>query len=154
MTDREEALAQLQLVCEPNDLPTLTPEELEKILDIHLRAVSWSANTIFRVGSRKVYPITRNGLKYRVVISGTTGAAEPTWSTVTEGQTVSGTVTFEEDGFEFSNTYDINAVIKAGCRLKASKAARFPSTTGGMNMSKIYENWLRMAEEYEVPLVG
>lgn len=141
----------LRLACEPEVTPTLSPDELEAILDDNLRAISWAPNTLLKVG-QVVYPLTRNGRRYLVTRAGTSTETEPTWSTF-GSVTITGGAILEDGGYEYPNIYDINSAIEAAWLKKAAKASRFMAT-GGMNMSIIHENCLRMAEQYRMPLVG
>lgn len=152
MSERDDALAELTRACEPDSFPELDSDDLEAIIDDHLRVRNWAATTFFKAGA-VVYPVTRNGRRYSVVISGTTEATEPSWPTSDEGRVVSGGVTFEEVGVEYSSPYDMNGAIRAAWKKKAAKASRLMAT-GGMNMSKIFDNCLKMAEQYETALVG
>jgi hypothetical protein len=152
-TEREFALAELRRLCEPESTPQLEDTEVEQILDSKLRAHSWLATTYYRAGV-SVYPTVRNGRRYVVKIPGISGATEPTsWSTIDGGTVISGGITFEEAGPEFVQLYDMDAAAREAWEKKAAKASRLMKT-GGMDMTKIFENCMKMRDMYQTALVG
>lgn len=69
--------------------------------------MQWAASTAV-VLNQLIQAVTPNGHMYKVVVAGTTGTTEPTWSTTSAGQVVDGTVTWEEAGIAapYSNTFN------------------------------------------------
>lgn len=59
---------------------------------------NWAASTVYTINGLRE-PTTPNGYRYRVKVSGTSGATEPTWPTSGVGSTVAdGTVLWELTG--------------------------------------------------------
>lgn len=137
LTDFTAALIELKRLVQPDVDPLLTysngaavdlTKDLDAILENNKRARTFAVATAHTTG-QVVMPTARNGYRYRVVIPGTSGAAEPTWPTSYEGQVTSGAsnpvLTFEEAGPEFSNIYDVRGAAKEAWMLKASKASEY-----------------------------
>ena len=145
---------------QPDAQPALEPDELEAILDRTRRAQTWEPNKVLTTGTY-VQPTVRNGLKYKVAKSGTTGATEPPWPTkpthwsasIAGRQITDNTVTFEEAGDEFRNVYNVRAAKREAWNVKMSKASQYPQTAG-VDMSKIFEQCRAMRDSYESVLVG
>lgn len=80
---------------------------------------AWAANTAYVAyvkgvsQASVVRPTTANGYQYRCVVAGTSlNGAEPAWSTITFGQTITdGTVTWEMDG-NSGDEYSLTAPLK------------------------------------------
>src|SRR5437870_13103363 len=133
-TDRASALERLLEFSQPGIAPTLTTgtetDEVETILDRNKRASTWAVNTAYKVGDVIMPPI-RNGHRYRCVRPGTSQATDPGyyfWS-LTSGITMQDGVsnpilTWQEDGPEFANIYDVRQATYECWSLRASKAAQ------------------------------
>jgi len=59
--------------------------------------ITWKADTAFTVG-RELIPTIPNGHKYECTTAGTSGATEPTWTTVSGGTVTDGSVIWTEVG--------------------------------------------------------
>lgn len=83
--------------------PYTPPSTLYCALIIASRGYSSNIrNTAINVGDT-VIPTTPNGRLYKCVAAGTSGATDPTWSTVANGVTVDGTVTWQEQSTNIQN---------------------------------------------------
>jgi hypothetical protein len=155
VADRDDALAELTLLVQPNVEPQLTPDELDAILDKHLRAKTWAAETddvptVVAYGEKYI-PTSRNGHVYIAVQGGTVGSTEPSWPTGVESRISDGGVIWEEYGRDWVNPYDLRAAAYAAWNLKAAKATE--RTVGisdgrGQASDYTYLNCIRERDKY------
>jgi hypothetical protein len=160
MNDRELAMAELRSLVQPDSSPCLTPDELEDVLDRFCRATIWESGKAFDVGE-VVLPTVRNGHRYRVVKAGTTAASEPSWPVNNPwylGQTITrqvndGTVTFEDDGADYNNVYDVRGAAYACWNIKTAKAVTLFNTPG-IGIEAIYQHCKEMRSQFESVLIA
>jgi hypothetical protein len=153
-TDRTAALAQLLEYAQAGVVPILTTTattgEVDVILDRNKRASTWVAATAYTFG-QIVQPTTRNGHKYRCIVGGTSGSTEPSWLkgqglTLSDGSS-SPALTWEENGPEFSNVYDIRQAAYECWNLKLGKASQF-ADVGSVKFSQIVDNCTKMRDSF------
>ena len=65
---------------------------------------AWAASTAYNVGD-KIIPTTANGYYYECIVAGTSGTAEPAWTTTVGGTITDNTVTWEVKGKQLVNGY-------------------------------------------------
>lgn len=151
-TERENALEELKLYCDAENIPVIEDEELGTILDGNLLVSTWAAGVSLNA-SRYVYPTVSNGHKYRIVNPGITGTTEPAWSVFEGAQIIDNLVVFEEAGPLLAGVYDLQAAIRRAWEIKAGRASKFMAT-GGANMSVIYDHCQKMIDRYQSAYVG
>jgi hypothetical protein len=166
--DQNAALARLIALCPPDALPCLDTSDLELILDAARRpdyagnpptnvdtTGDWTASSATLAGTVVQQPATKRW--WRAVNSGTTGAAAPEWpnlaGTVRTGQLLTdGTVTWEDHGAEWRPTWNVNAGLAFGWRLKANRAAAlYDATDGDQNLrrAQVAAQCEQRAQRYE-----
>lgn len=161
-TDRTAALVLLTEYLQPTVAPVLTTTastgEVDVLLDRNRKARTWVTATAYVVGDI-IVPVTRNGHRYRCIQPGTSGVAPaftfwPTASgaTVTEGAS-NPILTWQEDGFDSANIYDVRRAAYEGWRLKAQKASQLVNSGGGQ-FEKIYDHCMEMAEKFLQPMIA
>jgi len=158
--ERAVALADLTASVQPDAEPALKRDELEAILDRTKRAQEWTPNTDVTSGTY-LQPTIRNGLKYKVVVSGNTGPVEPSWPTASSSwsglvdsrRVTSGTAVLEEAGDEFKNVYNVRAAKREAWNVKMAKASQYPKTSG-VDMTSLFDHCKAMRDSYETVLVG
>lgn len=146
-TDKEIALDELARMVDPDAEPSFSITELEEVLDSHKRGSRWVAATAYSYGET-VFPLTRNGHVYRVVVAGSTGPTEPAWPTTIGGSVVDG-ASFEEAGADFTNVYDVRAAAEEICMRRAAATAEGVGSETGM-----FEHWSAMARRFARPIIA
>ena len=157
---RATALAQFRLAVQPNVQPQLGNEDLDALLDATARASIWTLSTAYSFGD-VILPTVRNGHSYKCIVAGTAGATEPTWPktdlrTITDGSS-DPVLTWQENGPDFSNVYDVRMALHEACMLRAKLTAPLHSTKqsqSGYELQQIHEHWLKLAEKYAPLLIG
>ncbi len=164
MLTEAEARARLERLVAHTTPPTLDAEEISALLLVAARVDSagalreeagaeWAPSTAYAVGDT-VVPTSRNGVRYRVSVAGTSGAAEPATWPVT-GTVTDGGVTWEIDTATpaaWSPTYDLAAAAAEGWRVKAglvSDRFRFADDGDSYDRDQVFAHCVRMAEQYE-----
>lgn len=161
-TDRAAALLLLTEYLQPTVAPVLTTTantgEVDVILDRNRKARTWVAATAYVVGD-VIVPITRNGHRYRCIQPGTSGTTPaftfwPTSSgaTVTEGSS-NPILTWQEDGSDAANIYDVRRAAYEGWRLKAQKASQFIQA-GDLSFHQVYEHCLDMMDKFRTVMIA
>lgn len=134
ITDRAVALARLQGMLQYASEPALTAGEVSDILDRHVIATTWTADTAYQVGDL-VVPATLNGGMWRCEEGGTSDdTVVPDFDVPDEGytQTVDdGTVAWEYDGPAPPCLWDLRASAYEGWMAKVGKAAGTGSISAG-----------------------
>ena len=82
--------------------------------------------------------------------SGNTGSAEPSWRT---GVITDGDVTYEQDGPDYDNIYDVRGAIQSGWDMKLAKASQYVGTPG-VDMSKIFDHCEKMRSRYDRAMIA
>jgi hypothetical protein len=150
---RHQAYEQLLLHAEPDCTPSIVGEEAA-ILDRHMRCGVWAASTHYGNGDQvQVFP--RNGHRYLCILTGTSSATAPSWST-SEGCTVSdGTTSWYECGKDYENVFDVRAAAHEAWSVKAARASHLVTTSAGnsrVEASLLHEQCRARAREF-TPLV-
>lgn len=163
MLTEAEARTRLERLVAHTTPPTLGADEISALLLASARgdsaaavreqaAAEWKPTTAYADGDT-VVPTVRNGLRYRVSVAGTSGAAEPAWTT--SGTVTDGGVTWEIDTSTpaaWSPTYDLAAAAAEGWRMKAglvSDRFRFADDGDSYDRDQIFAHCVRMADLYE-----
>jgi hypothetical protein len=158
-TDRANALTVLRDLAQETAAPTLTPDEVEAILDRCKFASTWIANKAYNVGD-KVVPAVRNGHYYICTQPGTsqsTAKAFTDWSTVfgqgfSEGSS-DPLLTWEEAGSDLfnpgtagceRNVYDLGRAARECWLLKSRKSTQ-AIDNGEFSFSQWHEHCLKQA---------
>lgn len=155
-TDRARAVSLLNDWAQADTAPTLTPSEIESILERHKVASTWTTSTAYGIGTR-LLPPTRNGYWYRVVQPGTSQSAARTyteWPTALGSQLGDGTSTpvlilevagpdhlFRSEPSDPAsvNVYDVRGAARECWQLKMVKASHFMDA-GDLAFSQVYEH--------------
>lgn len=161
--DKESALTEVALKAQTDSLPKIDSDDLDEIITRNQVAVYWAAGRVIspEMVTRNYYllPFTDNGRRYKILTPGTLGDTENFASLILPQNryvetATNGDVTLEDGGASFTNIYDIKTAIVEAWELKAANASRFMST-GGVNMARLYDNCMKMAERFSnVPLLG
>lgn len=167
--NESEARAKLVDLTAANTFPTLTDEQVDRLLRSSRRVdvdgvlpsddTEWAAATDYVVDDL-IVPTVRSGRAYKVTVAGTSGATEPTWPTV-HGDTVTlDGVTYEDvtdDHAIWSGPWDFNRAAAEGWRIKAANVSNrhdFGSNQGNYNPSQVFEHCVKMAEYYASRQIG
>jgi len=149
---KEAALALLRMLVQPDTTPTLDDVELNAVLDGVQRASFWTLSTVFIFGA-VVLPATKNGHRYVCTQGGTTAATEPNWPTRDSARITDGTVTWEEDGPDYENVFDIRAAAHEAWLMKEAKASVL-FDLGDQKLSQIADRCREKAESFTPILIG
>lgn len=146
----DEALVRLARMVAMDEEPVLYDPDLLRLLDKHKRGTVWAVSTAYAFGVR-VVPATRNGRRYVAAVAGTSGATEPDWPTTDFARIKDGTVTWEEEGLDWTDGYDLLAAAHEAWLEKAAIAAsahRF--SDGGLTLDRqqLIEHCERMAGRF------
>lgn len=167
--DAVAALARLSSLVAAADVPTLSDEDLDDLLDAARRpdclgvsprctsaAPEWTATTAIGVRS-----IIRQGTDpdrwWIAETTGVTGATEPEWPALTglmcvgTSRLLDGDVIWRDAGPEWSPTWDLPAAAAEGWRRKAGKVAADVTVQTGdqtLRSEQLIANCLRMAAVY------
>ena len=157
MTDeeaREKALEDLKRLLPYMAAPQLSDADLDALLDKAKRASTWEAATAYVHGDL-VQPTVGNGLHYKCIQSGTSGATEPIWPTgqasVVDdgaGETIA---RWQEDGPAYKQIYNVRKAAHEGWMMKAGKAALsvdMSGPVGNISGSQIQKQCLEMAKSF------
>lgn len=151
---RATALQKLNDALQPNTEPRLTSQEVERLLDECQRAGIWAAETEYAYGA-VIQPTAGNGRRYKATQSGTSGAAEPTWSVGRESQHTDGAdaspLTWTEDGPAYLGLWDVASAASEGWMMKAGKASvavNLKQQIGGIDASQVYDHCVKQAQLY------
>lgn len=162
-SDRKDALTLLKTYVQDGIIPTLTPADLDAILDNPIRplikrASMWLVNTAYNFGDI-ILPSVKQGHRYRCTVAGTSDpTTEPLWPK-TQGSTITETVidtqgnvlTWQEFGPDFQNIYDVRLAAYRGWMLKAAKASKFYNVRlGGQQFDReqLYQHCLQQAAQF------
>lgn len=152
LTAREEFLS----LCPADVCPMLTEPEITTILAGTKRASVWQASHAYGTGDI-VIPTSRTGHRYIVTTGGTSGATEPSWSKERDATVVGGTVTWEENGYDWNGIlWDITGAARKGWLLKASKASPTADTVVGemqIKSSQLFDHCRAQAESFRSAFV-
>lgn len=143
MAERDDVIAEVKRLAQTAADPVLSDPEVEAIVDAHLQASAWTAETEYAFGN-EIRPTARNGHRYKVVTPGTSGVTEPTWLTGDFSRTSDSTVMWEEAGVDASSPYDVDAAVSEAWRQKAAKATEY----FGKDEQGIYQRCIEMSERY------
>lgn len=137
--------------------PTLDSDDVESILNDAKRGTIWAVATAYVYGD-VILPTVRNGHSYRCIVAGTSEALtadEPNWPTLQGEQITEGAsdplLTWQEDGPDFVNLYNVRSAIHAAWMLKAGKAAGCVTVNIDGQMiaeSDVIKHCLQMAEKF------
>lgn len=157
MSDLEDRTAAIVAVTDracTNDFPELEPSEVEGIVDRNQVAQRWVAEDVVFTSGRKILPLTPNGRIYSVTQGGVLGTTEP-FNSVTFPDTITdGTAILTDAGYALSSVYAVDECVKLAWEMKAAKAARLMASGRNMNMTKVFENCMRMVELNQTALVA
>ena len=130
--------------------PQLSDPEIEKCLDKAKLALIWTASTAFKVGET-VQPTVPNGHRYKCVMGGTSGAAEPDWpkskASVTGDGASDPQLRWQEDGPAYPELYDDDTAACEGWKKKSTKTATMADMSGpvgDLKASQIHKQCLEM----------
>lgn len=144
------AFVRLARMVAMDEEPVLYDTDLLRLLDKHKRGSVWAAATAYAFGAR-VIPATRNGRRYVCVVAGTSGATEPDWPVTDSARVEDGTVTWEEEGLDWSDGYDLEAAAYEAWLEKAAIAAsahRFSDGGLSFDRQQLIEHCTQMAGRY------
>lgn len=160
MSAFSDAYAEVSRAVQPDVEPTLThgdggtadpTKELDSIILASARGALWSAAATLTYG-QIVFPLTRNGHRYRVTTGGTTGSAEPSWGTSDYTSVSDNTVVYEEAGGDFASIYDVRQAKYDAWNLRAAKASARTvelSDARGQATDYRYLNAVRERDRYQ-----
>lgn len=152
---RTAAIAEVVLHAQTEIQPVLLAAEYEAIVDANARATIWTANTAYLVG-QTVLPTTRNGHRYRAIVGGTSHATtEPIWpkskqATIQDGSS-DPVLTWQEDGADYVNVFNVRAAIHQTWMLKAAKASILYATKqsgSDFEQQQVYDHCLKQSERW------
>ena len=137
-----------------NVYPIVSTSVLESLVSATSRHTVRANSTTYYVGNR-VVSVVENGRVYKCVVPGTSNASAPIWPEAGEARTgqivKDGTVEWIDHGPMYSESYDLNAAIRAVWMYKAGQAAMdIDATDGGLSYrsSQIQKQCLEMARRY------
>lgn len=137
-----------------NTYPIVSTSVLENLVSATARHTARANSTAYYVNNR-VVPAVENGRVYKCVVPGTSDASAPIWPEAGEAKTgqivKDGTVEWMDHGPRYSESYDLNAAIRAVWIYKAGQAAMdIDATDGGLSYrsSQIQKQCLEMARRY------
>jgi len=146
----DEAFVRLARMVAMDEEPVLDDTDLLRLLDKHQRGTTWAATTAYVYGDR-VLPTVRIGRRYACAIGGTSDTTEPDWPVTDFAQVTDGTVTWEEEGLDWTDGWDLEAAAHEAWLEKAAIAAsstRF--SDGGLTIDRqqLIQHCERMAGRY------
>jgi hypothetical protein len=133
----------------------VTEDDISRLLDEFKVGSVWVAVTAYAIGD-VVIPATSNGHRFVCVKAGTSGAAEPAWTSSQESRFSDNDVTWEEAGLEV-DLWDLRAAAHRGWMMKAAKASQKADVRIGDNSkskSQIYSHCIEMATRYTPISIG
>lgn len=163
-TDRTAARAELVRLIQPDVAPCLTNtgsgNDIDAILDNNKRATTWTTGATVNVGD-VLLPTVRNGRRYRATKAGVTGATEPSWPAWNSWyqndpiarQVSDGTVTYQDDGADYRNIYDVRAACAEAAEVKMAKAVQYISQPG-VNMQQLFEHCEKLRARFERVMIA
>lgn len=133
--DFSSVVAEVEMLAQVEVEPALDYTEVESIVRQTARASTWVAETDYEYGVY-VIPTTanRNGHRYRVVVSGTSGEDEPAWGTGASSTFTDGTVTFEEAGPHSGSVYDVRRAVQKCLAVKVARDELVDVSADGRSM--------------------
>ena len=155
MSDWSGAYAEVARAVQPDTEPALThgngstadaTKELDAIILECVRGVTWSIGATLSYG-QIVFPTVRNGHRYRVTVGGVTGATEPSWGIYDYATVSDNGVTYEEDGGDYSNVYDVRGAIRKALEAKYTKASVLIQT-GDLSNNQVFEHLEKLLARY------
>lgn len=158
---RVSALDELKRNVQPDVEPALDEAtDLEPLLDAVQRASIWAVSTAYVYGD-VVMPTTRNGHRYKCIVAGTSGTTEPTWLKSTAAQQTDGTsspaLTWQEDGPDYSNVFDVRLASHNAWVMKAGKVSELTDYWIGqqrVSEDQLFTHCMKMADRFAPLLVG
>lgn len=144
------AFVRLARMVAMDEEPTLSDQDLLRLLDKHVRGTVWTAATVYAYGDQ-VIPATRNGRRYICAVAGTSAATEPDWPAVDFGEVTDGTVTWQEAGLDWTDGWDLEAAAHEAWMEKAAIAASahdFQTDQQSFTRSQLIAHCERMAGRY------
>lgn len=133
--------------------PTLTSEEIARVVDGSVRHTVWATGAAVEVGD-KIVPTAFNGRVYEVTTAGTTGATEPGWPSLWSSAWVTvrdNGVTYRDAGVAYRSPYDRTRALRAGWLLKAKKVAHLVDISNGPDrvaLSQRMNHFMEIANRY------
>lgn len=146
----DEAFVRLARMVAMDEEPVLSDQDLLRLLDKHQRGSTWAAATAYAFGER-VIPATRNGRRYVCAIAGVSAATEPDWPVTDWARVEDGTVTWEEEGLDWTDGYDLEGAAHDAWLEKAAIAASAHAFSDGQQRferQQLIQHCERMAGRY------
>lgn len=153
---RAETAEALAPLCSAELYPTLSSDDLLRIVDDCRRVSTHTVSTAYAVGDL-VIPATPNGRQYRCIRAGTSSVTAPTWITDPSlqytGQRVAdgNDLLWQDDGPSAQETYDLRRAVYRAWLEKAGKAAA-DIAVSDMNktvqLQQVHEHCVGMASRY------
>jgi hypothetical protein len=143
---KEIAMGELKRLVQPDTTPKLDDVDLNAILEGVQRASFWLLSTAFIFGD-VVLPATKNGHRYICTQGGTSAATEPAWPTRDAATITDGTVTWQEDGSDFENVFDVRAAAHEAWLMKEAKTSEL-FDFGDQKLSQIADRCREKAESF------
>lgn len=144
--------ARLRSMVQADADPELSNDEIETLLEdnsIPSDYEFWAPTYAYPVGAY-VTPYPGNNHVYIVTGAGTSGAGQPTFSTVPNSVVTDGSVTWREAGV--INSVDLNRAAAQGWILKAGKVANRYNVDMDLHQrlerSKLFDQCMAMAKQY------
>jgi len=155
---RSQAVNQLAFMCQINEYPELTNDEISMLIDNNVRSADWQANHAYVYGDI-VEPVIKNGRYYQCVVAGTSSSASVFPLGYVEYATgigyIDGGITWADAGPANVERYDLRSAARAGWILKAAKVSNLINSKDGsqdIQLEALQKQCLLMAEKYR-PLV-
>lgn len=149
-TQFDEALQRLQLYVQPTVPPVISTSDLQAILRSTAYGTIWTAETVYYYGD-VILPTVRNGHSYVVTVAGTSAATEPDWplyasSILSEGES-DPLLTWQENGPDFSNLYNVRKAIAQAAGVKKTMAAALYAN-GNAQMQQVFDHWEKVEQAH------
>jgi hypothetical protein len=155
---RSQAVNQLAFMCQINEYPELTNDEISMLIDSNVRSADWQANYAYVYGDI-VEPVIKNGRYYTCVQAGTSGTSSVFPIRYTQFCNgvgfIDANLVWMDSGPANVERYDLRSAARAGWILKAAKAANLINSKDGsqdIQLEALQKQCLLMAEKYR-PLV-
>lgn len=152
MTEQE-AIDYVTLQAQTAAFPTIETEDVQKIVQRHMRAKVWQSDTAYKIGDR-IQPTSPNGHFYECIAAGESDSVEPEWSLVINSRLseFGSDLVWQECETDFDgNLYNLRNAIHECWTLKASMSAnQFDTSIDNQSWkrSQIHEHCLQMARSF------
>lgn len=162
ITDDSAAFVEFSRLCNPDECPELSDDDVQDILDAHKRASLWVANTTYQIGAVIIPTLAnRNGRRFKAVAFNSgqqSGATEPTWTTGQDSRVTDNQVVWQEDGWDYDAVlWDFKAAAHEGWERKASSAVKATDVADSQGItgkwSQIYDHCKKQSASYQVSRV-